>query len=117
VSQIWKDFDSNIIKTSFDKCGITTQNTERLHKGLRFVLNQNELPKTILTDLPDDNDVDGFSDCEFDEEDEDEDDDGEDQDGKDQDEDEDEEEFYQQPAKKRKIAEPVASRYPKRKRN
>ena len=101
MSQIWKDFDSNIIKTSFDKCGITTQNTERLHKGLRFVLNQNELPKTILTDLPDDNDVDGFSDCEFDEEDE----------------DEDEEEFYQQPAKKRKIAEPVASRYPKRKRN
>lgn len=50
ISEIWSDFDSQVIVDSFDKCGITTNDPTAYHKQLRHFVRTNELIEDLIDD-------------------------------------------------------------------
>ncbi|CAF0829312.1 unnamed protein product [Brachionus calyciflorus] len=59
LSQIWAEFDSTIIKSSFDHCGITTNNSSDFHSSLRHILEQG-LIKDFVDNDEGDNSLNAF---------------------------------------------------------
>jgi hypothetical protein len=49
LSDIWRDFDTNIIRNSFDQCGITSQSN--LHSALRAVVERNKTFTKFVDDF------------------------------------------------------------------
>ena len=50
ISQIWYQLDTNLLVSSFDKCGITSENKEDYHRQLRHFIDTNELTEDIDED-------------------------------------------------------------------
>ena len=59
LSDIWRDFDSNIIRNSFDQCGITSQSN--LHSALRAVVEQNKTFNKFVDDFYEADEIYGFT--------------------------------------------------------
>ena len=61
ISEIWRDLDENLIRNSFDQTGITSSVNDNFHTVLRYVIENNDLPITVLDDVnAGDQVVDGF---------------------------------------------------------
>ena len=59
MSEIWRDFDPNIIINSFDQCGIISQNN--LHSALRAVIEENKTFTNFVDDFYEADEIYGFS--------------------------------------------------------
>ena len=59
LSDIWRDFDTNIIINSFDQCGITSQTN--LHSALRAVVEENKTFSNIVDDFYEADEIYGFT--------------------------------------------------------
>lgn len=78
LSEIWDEFDSSIIKTSFEVCGITSDNDDDFHSTLKTFLQSGPIEEYLETN-DGENDIDGFDNhCEKDDDETDQDDDEED---------------------------------------
>ena len=49
ISEIWQDFDHNLIARSFDYCGITTTNVADYSNQLRHFVRNNQIVEDIET--------------------------------------------------------------------
>ena len=59
LSEIWCDFDTNIIIKSFDQCGITSQSN--LHSALRAVVEENKTFSNFVDDFYEADEIHGFT--------------------------------------------------------
>lgn len=64
ISEIWQEFDENIIIQSFDSCGLTTTNPNEYHRQLRHFVENNEFIEDMIDEDPRVNEVDAFIDDE-----------------------------------------------------
>ncbi|CAF0843188.1 unnamed protein product [Brachionus calyciflorus] len=60
LSEIWRDFDSNLLKESFDHCGITSQ--YQLHSALDHIVKSNVLISDYIDDASSNDDLENFID-------------------------------------------------------
>ena len=51
ISQIWRNFDKKLIIDSFNITGITSSDANSYHSALRHLLENNEIPITVLEDI------------------------------------------------------------------
>ena len=59
ISEIWQEFDSDLIKKSFSLCGITSSQTNEYHNQLKHLI----LNKNLVEDVTEDHydSIDGFN--------------------------------------------------------
>lgn len=61
ISEIWSELETDLVVDSFQRCGITSSDSQNFHHQLRHFFLNNELINDMIDDDDDNDELNGFN--------------------------------------------------------